>query len=131
MGSLESSKDTIPTIDISPFFAENASEQLANEVVEAVRHACNTYGFFQIVGHGVSEEERDGILECAKRFFDLPIEEKMKLHTKNSMGKSYRGYEPAGSQIHQKGLKADTKEVRLDKHLFGSYLTARSHSALV
>ena len=111
MGSQPASTQTIPTIDISSFLAENASEQVVDEVVEAVRHACHTYGFFQLVGHGVSYEERDGILECAKRFFNLPMEERMELNIKNSMGKSFRGYEPPGIQIHQKGLKADTKEV--------------------
>ncbi|MCJ1268277.1 2-oxoglutarate-dependent dioxygenase asL3 [Lobaria immixta] len=110
MGSLPVGNETIPTIDISPFLAENASEQAVNEVVDSVRHACTTYGFFQLVGHGVSDEERDGILECAKRFFELPVEEKMEVQIKHSMGKSFRGYEPPGIQTHQKGLKADTKE---------------------
>lgn len=119
MESLPVSNETIPTIDISPFLTESASEQAVNEVVEAIRHACNTYGFFQLVGHGISEEERDGILECAKRFFKLPMEERMELHIKNSMGKSFRGYEPPGIQTHQKGLKADTKEVGFGAVLFG------------
>lgn len=119
MGSLPVGNETIPTIDISPFLAENASEQAVNEVVESVRHACTTYGFFQLVGHGVSEEERDGILECAKRFFELPKEEKMEVQIKHSMGKSFRGYEPPGIQVHQKGLKADTKEVGHCVVMFG------------
>lgn len=120
MDSLPVSNGTIPTIDISPFLAENASEQLVNEVVEAVRQACKKYGFFQLVGHGVPDEERNGILECAKRFFKLPIEERMELQIKNSMGKSFRGYEPPEIQIHQEGLKADTKEVGLGGAIVGN-----------
>lgn len=103
---------SIPTIDISPFTSPTASQQDVDNVVEAVRHACTTYGFFQMVGHGVSKEDRDGIMACAKRFFEIPLEERMEVQIKNSMGKSLRGYEPPGIQIHQKGLKADTKEVR-------------------
>ena len=111
MGSLDA--ETIPTVDISPFVSSNASQESLDDVVQAVRHACTTYGFFQLVGHGVSRESQAEILECAKRFFELPMEEKMEVQLKNSMGKSFRGYEPPGIQVHQKGLKADTKEVRL------------------
>ncbi|KAL8784619.1 MAG: hypothetical protein Q9213_003874 [Squamulea squamosa] len=108
MGSLNI--ETIPTIDISPFTSSDASQQSIDAVVEQVRHACTTYGFFQLVGHGVSREAQEEIMECAKRFFELPIEERMEVQVKNSMGKSFRGYEPPGIQVHQKGLKADTKE---------------------
>ena len=114
MGSL--SDDTIPTINISPFLSSNASQQSLDVVVEAVRHACTTYGFFQLVGHGVSREAQNRILDCAKRFFELSMEERMEVQIKNSLGKSFRGYEPPGIQVHQKGLKADTKEVR--KYIF-------------
>lgn len=111
MGSLPTGNETIPTIDISPFLNQTSSDQALRKVVESVRHACTTYGFFQLIGHGVSEEDRNEILECAKRFFDLSMEEKMEVQIKNSMGKSLRGYEPSGIQIHQKGFKPDTKEV--------------------
>ena len=68
---------------------------------------------FQLVGHGISRESQAEILECAKRLVELPMEERMEVQLKSSMGKSFRGYEPPGIQVHQKGLKADTKEVRL------------------
>lgn len=110
MGSLDAG--TIPTINIHPFMSSNSSQQSLEEVVDAVRHACTTYGFFQLAGHGVSREAQERILDCAKRFFELPMEDRMKVQIKNSLGKSFRGYEPPGIQVHQKGLKADTKEVR-------------------
>ena len=111
MGSLDA--EAIPTVDISPYVSSNASQKSLDDVVEAVRHACTTYGFFQLVGHRVSRESQAEMLKCAKRFFELPMEEKMEVQLQNSMGKSFRGYEPPGIQVHQKGLKADIKEVRL------------------
>ena len=111
MGSLPVEENTIPTIDISSFLDPNSSEEAKDNVVEQVRSACHTYGFFQLKGHGITPADREGIIECAKRFFELPMEERMEVQIKNSMGKSLRGYEPPGIQIHQKGLKADTKEV--------------------
>ncbi|OTB20773.1 hypothetical protein K445DRAFT_51093 [Daldinia sp. EC12] len=114
MGSIESiadiAPDAIPTVDISPFTDPNSSEEAKQGVVNAIRDACTTYGFFYLAGHGVSEEQRSSILQCAKILFDLPREELMEVWIGKSMGKSFRGYEPPGIQIHQEGLLPDIKE---------------------
>ncbi|KAF3065870.1 hypothetical protein GL218_09347 [Daldinia childiae] len=114
MGSIENipeiAPDAIPTVDISPFTDPNASEEAKNGVVDAIRHACTKYGFFYLTGHGVSEEKRNSILKCSRRFFELSMEERMDVWIGKSMGKSFRGYEPPGIQTHQEGLLPDTKE---------------------
>ena len=102
---------TIPTIDIGAFIDPKAPQDAANDVVEAVRYAAHTYGFFQIVGHGVSEEQQDEILKACMRFYDLPMEDKMDVSIHKCMGRSFRGYEPSGIQTHKKDLLPDTKEV--------------------
>lgn len=101
---------SIPTVDIGPFLA-NVSPEAVADVVEAMRHACSTYGFFYLVGHGVSEEDRQSALACARLFFALPKEEKMAVAISRCMGKSLRGYEPPGIQTHREGLLPDIKEV--------------------
>ncbi|KAI0845068.1 putative leucoanthocyanidin dioxygenase [Daldinia vernicosa] len=114
MGSVENipetAPDAIPTVDISPFTDPNASEEAKSGVVDAIRHACTKYGFFYLTGHGVSEEKRNSVLKCARRFFELSPEERMEVWVGKSMGKSFRGYEPPGIQTHQEGLLPDTKE---------------------
>lgn len=115
MGSIATAPDAIPTVDISAFIADPSGESARN-VVEAVRHACTTYGFFYLVGHGVSLEEQNKALDCAKLFFTLPLEEKLDVSLSKSLGKSHRGYEAPGIQTHKDGLLPDTKEVsRLDR----------------
>lgn len=109
MGSV-STPEAIPTVDIGPFIA-NASQASMGQVVDAVRHACTTYGFFYLVGHGLSLEDQNKALECAKLFFSLPTEEKMDVSLSKSLGKSHRGYEAPGIQTHKEGLLPDTKEV--------------------
>ncbi|KAI1364067.1 hypothetical protein F5Y08DRAFT_353761 [Xylaria arbuscula] len=99
----------IPTVDISPF-VNNAPAKALLDVVKAMRHACTTYGFFYLVGHGITLEEQNRALDCAKLFFTLSEEEKMDVWLKKCLGKSHRGYEPPGIQTHQKGLLPDTKE---------------------
>ncbi|KAF2151291.1 Clavaminate synthase-like protein [Myriangium duriaei CBS 260.36] len=109
MNGFTKAPESIPTVDIGPFL-NHASPQAVADVVEAMRHACSTYGFFYLVGHGVSEEDRQTALDCAKLFFTLSKEEKMEVAISKCMGKSFRGYEPPGIQVHQEGLLPDIKE---------------------
>lgn len=104
-------KGTIPTIDISPWMSPSASQEEKNDLVKQVHDACSTYGFFNLVGHGVPVEAQKNAWAASKLFFDLPLEEKMKVSVDKSMGKSFRGYEPSLIQTHQEGLLPDTKEV--------------------
>ncbi|TVY94074.1 2-oxoglutarate-dependent dioxygenase [Lachnellula willkommii] len=111
MGSIENNvPESIPTVDISPFLDPDASPAAVSNVVETMRHACTTYGFFYLVGYEVQEADRLKALECAKRFFSLPHEEKMDVWIGKAMGRSFRGYEPPSLQIHKEGLLPDTKE---------------------
>ncbi|KAL9666490.1 hypothetical protein QQ045_000824 [Rhodiola kirilowii] len=50
-------------------------------IVEQIRHACSTFGFFQVVNHGVEKEVYEEMLGVAEEFFNLPVEEKMKLYS--------------------------------------------------
>ena len=120
----------IPTIDISPWMSSNASQEAMDEVVKQVHAACTTYGFFNLVGHGVPVEAREKVWEALKLFFALPLEEKMKVSVDKSMGKAFRGYEPSLIQTHQEGLLPDTKEVRSlyfwSQYQFDSFASASS-----
>ncbi|KAL6533390.1 Protein DOWNY MILDEW RESISTANCE 6 [Orobanche minor] len=50
-------------------------------IVQQIAQACQQYGFFQVTNHGVSIETMENMLEVAREFFDLPMEEKMKLYS--------------------------------------------------
>ncbi|KAL1871631.1 hypothetical protein Daus18300_004631 [Diaporthe australafricana] len=98
----------IPTIDIAPYL-EDPSTDAARKVVDDVRNACMTAGFFSLVGHGIPREMQDNVLGAARRFFDLPLAEKEAL--RHPLIKN-RGYEILGSQTLQEGTLPDLKEVR-------------------
>lgn len=106
--SSQASSFHIPTIDISPYL-EDASTDAARRVVDDVRNACMTTGFFSLVGHGIPREMQDGVLDAAKRFFDLPLSEKEAL--RHPLIKN-RGYEIIGAQTLQEDTLPDLKEVR-------------------
>lgn len=103
--SYETPAFTIPVVDISPYLSNPQSVE-AEQVVDQIRAACVTSGFFQITGHGISEALQDQIFSAAKTLFALPEDDKRKL-----VGKPGRGYETIGSQILEAGKKPDLKEV--------------------
>ena len=89
----------IPTIDLSPFLhgAGDASQEAAKRrVADAVRHACETIGFFAIVGHGVDEALYDRAYTLARTFFDLPLDEKDRVRRPSP--EASRGYNAVGRE---------------------------------
>ncbi|ETS88084.1 hypothetical protein PFICI_01912 [Pestalotiopsis fici W106-1] len=101
----------IPLINIRPFLDPTSSQRDRDAVVSQVSDACKVYGFFQLEGHGVPLDLQTKVLECAKLFFDLPLEEKQKVGMEHALGSSKRGYEVIGGQQLQNDTLPDLKEV--------------------
>ncbi|WJX61945.1 hypothetical protein P8452_46992 [Trifolium repens] len=76
--------DSIPIIDLS-YYDENNTSSL--EVVHKISKACEEFGFFQIVNHGVPEQVCNKMMKAITSLFELPSEEREHLsstdHTKN------------------------------------------------
>ena len=77
----------IPVIDLAASVEEAAA---------AVHRACRETGFFYIANHGVSADLVAAQFAAAARFFDLPIEAKLRIDMKKSP--TTAGYEPMGGQ---------------------------------
>ncbi|KAI3760170.1 hypothetical protein L1987_50561 [Smallanthus sonchifolius] len=60
----------IPLIDLS---------QSQSQTVQEILDACQEFGFFQVINHGVSEDLIDDTMKVVKEFFNMPDEEKEKL----------------------------------------------------
>ncbi|TVY47051.1 2-oxoglutarate-dependent dioxygenase citB, partial [Lachnellula cervina] len=99
----------VPTIDIRPFL-DDPSSVAAGEVVEMVRDACVSTGFFQITGHGIPAALQEAVFAGSRAFFALDGEEKKMLDKRRSVGSSNRGYEGIGNQGLQEGALPDLKE---------------------
>jgi isopenicillin N synthase-like dioxygenase len=63
-------------------------------------------GFFQLTGYGASPGQAEELLATIKRFFDLPLEERMKLD--NRLSPHFRGYTRMGTEV-TRG-RADARE---------------------
>jgi isopenicillin N synthase-like dioxygenase len=92
-----SSFKEIPIIDISSLVDVHDKPKLARKTVKEIGNACKNVGFFYVKNHQISQDHLDAVIPAMQEFFNLPIEEKMKIH----IGKSdiFRGYTPLGKEI--------------------------------
>lgn len=79
--------DKIPVVDIAALLDGSDKTSVAKEM----RWALSNAGFMYIKNHGVATQQVDAAFHAARRFFDLPLEEKEKLHISKS-DVSMRGY---------------------------------------
>jgi isopenicillin N synthase-like dioxygenase len=83
---------SITVVDLSPSFAPGTRD----DVAAAIHRACRETGFFYVSGHRIPDSLVRDQFDWAKRFFDLPADEKLALHMKRSP--TTAGYEPIGGQ---------------------------------
>ncbi|KAF3456832.1 hypothetical protein FNV43_RR01486 [Rhamnella rubrinervis] len=80
--SADQTKFSIPVIDLGELSKDPVRRK---EIVEKVREACETWGFFQIVNHeipvSVMEEMKDGV----KRFHEQDTEVKKQFYTRDRL----------------------------------------------
>lgn len=75
-------KESIPVIDMSNLDDPNVATQIAA--------AAERWGFFQIVNHGVPIEVLENVKKATRRFFELPVEDKIKFTQEHSATNSVR-----------------------------------------
>lgn len=64
----------IPIIDMANISEGNSREP----EIKKLAQACEEWGFFQIVNHGIANSLIDAVKRAGKEFFQLPLEEKQK-----------------------------------------------------
>ncbi len=85
---------SIRTIDLSHYF--HGTEQQKRRVIEDIDAAFREIGFVIIKGHGVPKKLLASAAREMQSFYDLPLEEKMKI--KQPLPGVARGYTPMGTQ---------------------------------
>ncbi|CAJ1968818.1 unnamed protein product, partial [Sphenostylis stenocarpa] len=66
----------LPIIDFSELLGPKRQQ-----VLQSLANACEEYGFFQLVNHGISDDVISSMRDVSGRFFDLPFEERAKYMT--------------------------------------------------
>ncbi|CAL1397226.1 unnamed protein product [Linum trigynum] len=68
----------VPIIDLSKLMKVDEDEGSWRAEILKLKRACQDWGFFQVVNHGIDLSLVEGIEEVAKEFFMLPLEEKQR-----------------------------------------------------
>nr|GMC70242.1 protein DMR6-LIKE OXYGENASE 2-like [Ipomoea batatas]GMD46137.1 protein DMR6-LIKE OXYGENASE 2-like [Ipomoea batatas] len=63
----------LPIVDFAQLQGPNRLQAL-----QSLAYACENYGFFQLVNHGITEEVMNNMRDVARRFFELPMTEREK-----------------------------------------------------
>ncbi|KAH9800980.1 Fe2OG dioxygenase domain-containing protein [Citrus sinensis] len=63
--------------------------------VSLLKQACLDCGFFYVVNHGISQEFMEEVFSQSKRFFKMPLNEKMKV----LRNEKHRGYTPVLDEL--------------------------------
>lgn len=105
MTTVKNAFTELPVINIQNLNSENLADRQA--VADAIGQASREVGFFYVTGHGIAPELIAGVRAAAKKFFALPMQEKMNYYIGQS--KSHKGYVPEGEEIYGSG-KPDLKE---------------------
>lgn len=97
--------DAIPVIDVAPLLDGSDKQGIARQI----RWALSNAGFMYVKNHGIAQGFVDQVFDVTRRFFGLPIAEKMALHVSRS-DVALRGYiEPFGENT-DPGKTRDLKE---------------------
>ena len=70
--------DGVPVVDLSELVALGSAADITAEMaaVRHIREACSTWGFFQVVNHGVSNDDRK-----TNRHWNIPLAHAIFGHT--------------------------------------------------
>ncbi|RKP04795.1 hypothetical protein THASP1DRAFT_20681 [Thamnocephalis sphaerospora] len=78
----------LPVVDFGPYLDPNSTAEQRQAVDQAIDKACRHLGIFILKNHGVPDELCNRMLDCIRRFIQLPDEEKRKYDVASKV----RGY---------------------------------------
>jgi isopenicillin N synthase-like dioxygenase len=88
--------ERLPIIDMAALFG--ADDRARAGVADEIAQACRAHGFFYLVGHGIGGDVLDALERESRRFFALPLEDKMAISMAKG-GRAWRGFFPVGGEL--------------------------------
>jgi isopenicillin N synthase-like dioxygenase len=82
--------DEIPVVDFAGLLRRDPGAK--ETAARAIRRACETVGFFYISNHGIPEADIEQTFDIGRRFFALPLREKLSIH--KNLSPQHAGYTP-------------------------------------
>lgn len=69
-------EEQVPVIDVADLMLDSSSVSSV-EAIDQIAMACRSWGFFQVINHGISSEQIKQVWQQTHALFAMPIEEKL------------------------------------------------------
>ncbi|XP_023638657.1 2-oxoglutarate-Fe(II) type oxidoreductase [Capsella rubella] len=102
----KTNQEEVSIINVSSLTCIDLANSNLHQSAASLKQACLDCGFFYVTNHGISEDLRDEAFEQSKKFFALPLEEKMKA----LRNEKHQGYSSVLSHISDNQIHGDYKE---------------------
>lgn len=89
--------ESIPVLDLTT--ARNKDGSFNPAFISQLRDASHRIGFFQLTGYGADTARVDEVFDLTRRFFDLPLQDRLELDNRTSP--HFRGYTRLGHELTQ------------------------------
>ena len=70
--------EQVPIIDVARLF-DDISGSAASVAINQIAQACKTWGFFQVINHGISSAQIEAVWQQTHGLFALPLQEKLEI----------------------------------------------------
>ena len=88
----------MPTIDVGSLWDPDAEDADRRRTAGLIGDACERFGFFQVVGHGIDPALRRALHRSAESFFALELREKDRIAMRHG-GRAWRGWFGVGDEL--------------------------------
>jgi len=100
----------VPIVDLAPWLANNGDATRRAASAAALRDAYESLGFVQVTGHGIDNNLASKCFNCARNFFNLDLNEKLRIATPKATAPIPESYREMSSVhnpwLHRRGFVA-------------------------
>ncbi|KAL3329038.1 hypothetical protein AABB24_036243 [Solanum stoloniferum] len=102
----KSSTIQVPVVDLSGI---EAVEDGRKKIVDEIKEACEKWGFFHLINHGIPSSVLEGMIDGTRKFHEQDVEVKKEYYSSNPMAGRVR-YESSLHVHRTKGITATWKD---------------------
>jgi isopenicillin N synthase-like dioxygenase len=109
IADLASNNEQVPIIDVADLLIDSSSEA-AVAIADEIALACQSWGFFQVINHGISDKLIENVWRQTRALFALPLENKFAIERTKENPWGYYNNELTKNQRDKKEVYDFTRE---------------------